>query len=84
MEIVQLNSNANLSEHFLLGEFTRSKYPEVYNNPSHEVISHLKNLCHEPYQQRGEYGGQKGGAGGHAYRKIQYFSNCTTKLVKIY
>ena len=43
--IVQLNSNANLSEHFLLGEFTRSKYPEVYNIPSHEVIAHLKNLC---------------------------------------
>ena len=36
--IVQLNSKANLSEHFVLGEFTRSKYPEVYNIPSHEVI----------------------------------------------
>ncbi|SHN00652.1 Peptidase M15 [Xylanibacter ruminicola] len=44
-QIVQLNSKANLSEHFLLGEFTRSKYPEVYNIPSHEVIAHLKNLC---------------------------------------
>ena len=44
-QIVQLNSNANLSEHFVLGEFTRSKYPEVYNIPSHEVIAHLKNLC---------------------------------------
>ena len=44
-QIVQLNSKANLSEHFVLGEFTRSKYPEVYNIPSHEVISHLKNLC---------------------------------------
>ncbi|SEA58123.1 Peptidase M15 [Xylanibacter ruminicola] len=43
--IVQLNSKANLSEHFVLGEFTRSKYPEVYNIPSHEVIAHLKNLC---------------------------------------
>ena len=45
MEIVQLDSKANLSEHFVLGEFTRSKYPEVYNIPSHEVIAHLKNLC---------------------------------------
>ena len=45
MEIVQLNSNANLSEHFLLGEFTRSKYPEVYNIPSHEAIANLKRLC---------------------------------------
>ncbi len=45
MEIVQLNSNANLSEHFVLGEFTRSKYPEVYNIPSHEAIANLANLC---------------------------------------
>ena len=44
-QIVQLNSKANLSEHFVLGEFTRSKYPEVYNIPSHEVIAHLKSLC---------------------------------------
>ena len=45
MEIVQLNSKANLSEHFVLGEFTRSKYPEVYNIPSHEAIANLKRLC---------------------------------------
>ena len=67
-QIVQLNSNANLSEHlaspseatlgnsskldrahlsphFTLGEFTRSKYPEVYNIPSHEAIANLKRLC---------------------------------------
>ena len=43
--IVQLNSKANLSEHFVLGEFTRSKYPEVYNIPSHEAIANLANLC---------------------------------------
>jgi len=43
--VVQLNSNANLSEHFVLGEFTRSKYPEVYNIPSHEAIANLANLC---------------------------------------
>ena len=43
--IVQLNSKANLSEHFLLGEFTRSKYPEVYNIHSHEAIANLKRLC---------------------------------------
>ncbi|QVJ81225.1 Peptidase M15 [Prevotella sp. khp1] len=45
MEIVQLNSKANLSEHFVLGEFTRSKYPEVYNIPSHEAIANMKRLC---------------------------------------
>ena len=44
-QIVQLNSKVNLSEHFLLGEFTRSKYPEVYNIPSHEAIANLKRLC---------------------------------------
>ena len=44
-QIVQLNSKANLSQHFTLGEFTRSKYPEVYNIPSHEAIANLANLC---------------------------------------
>ena len=44
-QIVQLNSKANLSEHYVLGEFTRSKYPEVYNIPSHEAIANLKRLC---------------------------------------
>ena len=44
-QIVQLNSKANLSEHFVLGEFTRSKHPEVYNIPSHEAIANLKRLC---------------------------------------
>ena len=44
-QMVQLNSKANLSEHFVLGEFTRSKYPEVYNIPSHEAIANLKRLC---------------------------------------
>ena len=43
--VVQLNSKANLSEHFVLGEFTRSKYPEVYNIPSHEAIANMKRLC---------------------------------------
>ena len=43
--VVQLNNEANLSEHFVLGEFTRSKYPEVYNIPSHEAIANLKRLC---------------------------------------
>ena len=43
--IVQLNSNANLSQHFTLGEFTRSNHPEVYNIPSHEAIANLKRLC---------------------------------------
>ena len=44
-QILQLNSETHLSSHFVLGEFTRSKYPEVYNIPSHQAIAHLKNLC---------------------------------------
>ena len=45
-EIVQLNSTAKLSEHFTLGEFTKSgSHPEVYNIPSHEAIANLKRLC---------------------------------------
>ncbi|MBE6266007.1 MAG: DUF882 domain-containing protein [Prevotella ruminicola] len=44
-EIIQLNSNAKLSEHFTLGELTKSgSHPEVYNIPSHEAIANLTNL----------------------------------------
>ena len=44
-QIVQLNSEANLSPHFTLGELTKSKHPEVYNIPSHEAIANLANIC---------------------------------------
>jgi hypothetical protein len=45
-QIVQLNSNAKLSEHFTLGEMTKSNsHPEVYNIPSHEAIANLKRVC---------------------------------------
>ena len=45
-EIVQLNSKMKLSEHFTLGELTKSgSHPEVYNIPSHEAIANLKRLC---------------------------------------
>ena len=45
-QIVQLNSQAKLSEHFKLGEFTKSSsHPEVYNIPSHEAIANLKRVC---------------------------------------
>ena len=44
--IIQLNSNAKLSEHITLGEMTKSNsHPEVYNIPSHEAIANLTNLC---------------------------------------
>ena len=45
-QIIQLNSQAKLSEHFTLGEMTKSSsHPEVYNIPSHEAITNLKRLC---------------------------------------
>ncbi len=44
-QIIQLNSNAKLSEHFTLGEMTASSHKEVYNIPSHEAIANLTNLC---------------------------------------
>ena len=44
-QIIQLNANAKLSEHFTLGEMTKSSsHPEVYNIPSHEAIANLTNL----------------------------------------
>ena len=44
-QIIQLNANAKLSEHFTLGELTKSgSHPEVYNIPSHEAIANLTNL----------------------------------------
>ena len=45
-QIIQLNANAKLSEHFTLGEFTKSgSHPEVYNIPTHEAIANIKRLC---------------------------------------
>ena len=45
-QIIQLNANAKLSEHFSLGEMTKSSsHPEVYNIPSHEAIENLKRVC---------------------------------------
>ncbi len=44
-QIIQLNANAKLSEHFSLGEMTKSNsHPEIYNIPSHEAIANLTNL----------------------------------------
>ena len=57
-EIVQLNSQAKLSDHFTLGEMTRSNsHPEVYNIPSHEAIANLKRVCGWLEVLRKRYGG---------------------------
>ena len=45
-QLVQLNSGAQLSPHFTLGELTKSNsHPEIYNIPSHEAIANLKRVC---------------------------------------
>ena len=43
-EIIQLNNQAKLSEHFTLGELTKTSH-KVYNIPSHEAIANLKRVC---------------------------------------
>ena len=45
MEKVTINKSINLSEHFTLGEVTKSRYTEVYNIPSHVAIENLKRVC---------------------------------------
>ena len=56
-QIVQLNSNAKLSDHFTLGEMTKSSsHPEVYNIPSHEAIANLKRVCEWLEVLRKRYG----------------------------
>ena len=39
-----INPNTQLSEHFKLGEFTKSNHPEVYNIPSHVAIENMKRI----------------------------------------
>jgi hypothetical protein len=46
MNQVEMNKQARLSEHFTLGELTKSKnHPEIYNIPSHVHIENLKRVC---------------------------------------
>ena len=46
MEKVELNKNMKLSEHFTLGELTKTSYKtEDENIPSRVAIENLKNLC---------------------------------------
>ena len=46
MNNVEMNKQAKLSEHFSLGELTKTKHVTADGNiPSHEVIENLKRLC---------------------------------------
>jgi len=47
--IIQLSSEAKLSDHFTLGEMTKSSsHPEVYNIPSHEAIANYSSIKKHP------------------------------------
>ena len=46
MNNVEINKQVKLSEHFTLGELTKTKHVTADKNiPSHEVIENLKRLC---------------------------------------
>ena len=46
MNQVSLNQNVNLSQHFTLGELTKTKYKTKDGNiPSHVQVENLKRLC---------------------------------------
>ena len=45
MTEVSINKTMHLSEHFTLGEVTKSRHTEVYNIPSHVAIENLKRVC---------------------------------------
>ena len=45
MKNVSINKTINLSEHFKLGEVTKSKHTEINNIPSHIAIENLKRVC---------------------------------------
>ena len=45
MNQVSMNKSTHLSEHFTLGEVTKSRHTEVYNIPSHVAIENLKRVC---------------------------------------
>ena len=45
MEKVEINNTMHLSEHFTVGEVTKSTHTEVYNIPSRVAIENLKRVC---------------------------------------
>ena len=61
MNEVTSNSKMKLSEHFVLGEFTKSNHPEVYNIPSHVAIENMKRICGWLEELRDRYNKRYGG-----------------------
>ena len=55
MNEVTINKNARLSDHFTIGELTKTSAKGIDNTPSHAAVLNLKNLCEnwlEPLRQR--------------------------------
>ena len=55
MKEVSINKSINLSEHFTLGEVTKSRHSEIYNIPSHVAIENLKRVCEWLEELRARY-----------------------------
>ena len=45
MNEVTINKNARLSDHFTIGELTKTSAKGIDNTPSHAAVLNLKNLC---------------------------------------
>ena len=58
MTEVSINKTMHLSEHFTLGEVTKSKHKEIYNIPSHVAIENLKRVCEWLEELRRRYNQQ--------------------------
>ena len=55
MNEVTINKDAKLSDHFTIGELTKTSAKGIDNTPSHAAVLNLKNLCEnwlEPLRQR--------------------------------
>ena len=55
MAEISINKQAKLSQHFTLGELTKSKHDEIYNIPSHVAIENLKRVCKWLEELRARY-----------------------------
>ena len=58
MTEVSINKTMHLSEHFTLGEVTKSRHSEIYNIPSHVAIENLKRVCEWLEELRRRYNQQ--------------------------
>jgi hypothetical protein len=55
MAEVTINKNAKLSDHFTIGELTKTSAKGIDNTPSHAAVLNLKNLCEnwlEPLREK--------------------------------